>query len=291
MTCRIVYALCSRGRDHYSAMARISAMSVRISNPGAQILVLTDRQSLDALQSCRDPLVEAVDDVRICHTPAGNAKFRSRFIKTGARSSLDGQFILLDCDTLVRGSLAELTDIGCDIAGSPNHSTDRYEDQIWQNDRGTIASQNWAVRSDAYINTGVLLFNDTPLAKEVGDGWHRAWLDWHARSGDHRDQLVFNSVICRDDIDFFVLPHRFNAQFKMDRSVAEGAVVWHFYSSFGPDDTTEFGRLVHSVMSGGELRRSDVAAMARKRRPEVPGLRLRAALRRIRARVRPQRGP
>src|SRR5262245_33219501 len=122
-----VYAVASSGCDLYSVMVRISAASIRVTNPDVAIIVACDGQSSTAMQNSRDPLLDEVDDLIVCDTPAGDSAFRSRFVKTQLRRLVGGSFLFLDNDTFVRDDISEIFSLGGDIACAPNHSRDCIE--------------------------------------------------------------------------------------------------------------------------------------------------------------------
>src|SRR5262245_47399853 len=131
----VVYALTSNGRDVYSLMTRVSVQSVRLTNPNTKIIVVCDSVSAENMERARDLLRSEVDDWIVCRTPVGDSAYRNRFVKTSLRNLIEGCFLFLDSDTLVRDDLSEVFSLSCDVAGCPNHSKDKFEDQIWAGDQ------------------------------------------------------------------------------------------------------------------------------------------------------------
>ena len=182
------------------------------------------------MQAGNQLLVEA-DEVAGWSTPPGDAQFRNRFLKTTLRQNLTGPFLYLDSDTFVRGSLTEVFALQADVAGTPNHSMDDGRRQVWQGDRETLAELGWQTGPGHYLNAGVVFLNDTAAARAFAERWHHLWLEACARLGRSRDQPAFNAALCATGPALAVLPHRFNAQFCANPSVARDAVVWHYYGS------------------------------------------------------------
>ena len=266
---KVVYAVASSGRDEYSAMARVSIATVRLSNPDLPVVVVCDSISESAMRSLSDPLLDDIDALVVCETPSGDTLFRSRFTKTKVRSLVSGPILFLDCDTVIRSGLSDIfLDPGCDIAGSPNHSTDDFRAQILGKAPLEIAAKmKWNFRNDVYINTGVLYFNDTPLAAQFGVNWHNKWLKGIDDVHDHRDQPAFNAQLYETDASVKILPHKYNAQVKMSPSVSEEAVIWHFYASVGGKKITAFEALVARVMGGETISKSEIESLVRRRHP------------------------
>jgi len=129
-----VFALTSKGNDYYSAMTRVAVASLRITNPNITITIACDQESDESMRVLNDPLVTEVDNWLPLRTPAGESTYRNRFVKTALRSVINGPFLFLDSDVLVRGDLSELFRTDCDVAGARNHSQGRLSQQIWSED-------------------------------------------------------------------------------------------------------------------------------------------------------------
>jgi hypothetical protein len=262
-----IYVVTSRGKDVYSAMTRISMASLRISNPGCKAVVVVDAASLVCMKQTRDPLLQEADEVLAFETPEGVDTFRNRFIKTNLRNLVDGQYLFLDSDMLIRGDISTLFDHETDIACAANHSKDLVEEQIWEEDSTTLSRLGWECRSDVYVNGGLMLCNDTDAARKFSADWHARWLHAHARIGGYRDQPALNSALRNTNIGLAVVPHRFNAQFKTAVRTAKDATIWHFYSGANEPPTTEFEALTARLVCGGSLANPAVEAIMRRPLP------------------------
>ena len=267
-TRKAIYAVTSGGCDFYSTMTRVSASAIRISNPDVAIIVACDGQSAAAMRHNRDPLLDEVDELIVCGTPAGDNGFRNRFVKTQLRRLIDGPFLFLDSDTFVRDDISEIFSLDADIACAPNHSKDSIRQQIWSGDSASLSVMGWHHRQDVYVNGGVIFYNSTPGAALFADNWHQKWLRCYAIAKNHRDQAALNAAIFDTAPRLEILPHRFNAQFKFAPSTVSNAVLLHFYASLTDDETiTEFERLVGKLLKGAVLRRSHIESILRHNHP------------------------
>jgi hypothetical protein len=176
-----VYVVTSTGRDIYSAMTRVSVSSLRLSNPNLGMTLVLDKPSSEALKAQADPLLDEVDQVLAFNTPEGPAIYRNRFIKTSLRERIEGPYLFLDSDMLIRGHLSDVFSIDADVACAPNHSKDRVEEQMCDEDRTALARMGWQTRPDVYVNGGLMLFNGTPGARRFAAAWHDGWLASYAR--------------------------------------------------------------------------------------------------------------
>jgi hypothetical protein len=241
---RVIYVVTSQGGDTYSAMTRLSLASLRLSNPGWKVTIACDAQSHAALTKAHDRLLDEADEVVAWDTPPGDAQFRNRFIKTSLRNILSGEFLFLDSDTLIRSPLNEAFVPDADIAAAHNHSADELARQLWPADSKVLTALGWTTCPDHYFNGGVMFYNDTAAARAFATCWHKKWRESCDRLGRSRDQPAFNAALHEIGPRLAVLPHRLNAQFRANPSVARDATVWHYYASANDPPLTEIELLV-----------------------------------------------
>jgi lipopolysaccharide biosynthesis glycosyltransferase len=259
---KAVFAITSQGNDFYTAMTRVAVASLRLSNPSMLLVVACDAESHAALKQCHEPLLDEVDEWLVVNTPPGNPGFRNRFVKTSLRSIVDGPFLFLDSDIFARGDLSEIFSLVTDIAGARNHSRKTFSEQVWDQDRATLDAMGWTIGNEVYINGGVLFYNDTEGARRFGVEWHRRWLLSFKETRNFRDQPALNSSIHFTQPRLDVLPDKFNAQFKVNASVAERPILWHYYSSAGDPSHTLFEILSRKVQHGSRVNRKKILSLA-----------------------------
>lgn len=264
---KVVFALTSNGNDLYSAMTRVAIASLRISNPSIRTVVVCDRESNEALRRHDAPLIAEVDEWVVVETPQGGPGFRSRSVKTRLRSLVVGKFLFLDCDVFVRGDLSEVFALDCDIAGAPNHSRELFADQVWEQDLAMLDEMGWEIGNDVYINSGVMLYGDTEVARALAEDWHRRWSESSTGRNYYRDQPALNSALHAVRPRLAILPDRFNAQIVAAPRVAVDATIWHYYSSADRRSTKPYDVLVQQLLQGVQLDLDEVAEMAKCRHP------------------------
>jgi len=264
---RAVFALTSQGNDLFSSLTRLAVASLRVSNPDMRVTIVCDQQSDSTMRQTRDALIGEIDDWQTIATPAGNAGFRNRFVKTSLRSLLEGPFLFLDSDIFVRGDLSEIFALDCDIAGARNHSREVFSEQVWEQDWSTLKKMEWDIGNEVYINGGVLFFNDTESAHRLAQDWHRRWMVSYKTHGSHRDQPALNASLYSVLPQLAVLPDRFNAQIFITPNVAVDASIWHYYSSVGRLSMTSFDALVGQMLQGAEIDTSAIRQLIERRHP------------------------
>jgi len=264
---KVAYVVTSEGKDVISTMARISIASIRISNPSATIVLIVDKNTIDCFKTKYDPIIGEVDNIIVCDTPVGNNIFKSRYIRTSITDYISDDFLLLDADTFVRGSLELIFLIDSDIACAVNHSKYNYKDQLWDLNDKIINEMSWKISDSFYINPGVLYFNATKEARILCETWHRKWLDGYRTTGMHYDQPAFNASIQETNPKLSILPHKYNAQFRTELSVATDAVILHYYASGDNKPLTAFEALVQRILEEDNLNMLEIKKMVARCHP------------------------
>ena len=81
----------------------------------------------------------------------------------------------------------------------------------------------------------------------------------------HRDQPALHAALYDAQPRLSILPHKFNAQFKITPRVAENAVIWHSLGSRVA--LTSFESLAEAVLRGEKLCRNTVVEMIKRPHP------------------------
>lgn len=201
---KFVYALISSESDYYAEQAALSMHSLRLHNPDAHIVLVTDDLTLNTLEGGRALVKNYIDECVIVNSPDGfSPKQRSRVIKTTLRQKLEGDFLFLDSDTIVMGSLKELESFECDVAAvyaQHSNSPDVYssiykhwdsEGQHWHmtkyySAREVDPAEKAKIR--CHCNSGVMLCRDTENAHRLFELWHKYWLESSTKYDWHSDQ-------------------------------------------------------------------------------------------------------
>ena len=245
---KVVYCLSGGACDAVVAMLRLSIATVRFTNPDAVVEVLVDQESLDEIQAAGSRLLNEVDHVHACAVPAGPTALRSRHLKTITRKVVQGAFLFLDADTIVRKPLRpEWSDV-TDVAACPNYCRDSLCEQLGADEASYIAAMGWTV-SASYMNSGVIFFADSPRAHAVGRLWHASWTAGVRRTGRWIDQPAFNHAVQKSGAELCFLPHGWNSQIVRAPATARDASIWHYYQSCERAADTQFATAVRCLSS------------------------------------------
>jgi hypothetical protein len=166
----------------------------------------------------------------------------------------------------VRGSLGPIFELEADVALARNHSVDEIPQQIWLEDANDSSKMGWQVGDVPYLNGGVMYWADTSVARRLATDWHEKWLACVARTGREMDQPALNAALRQVGPSLHILPHRYNAQFRVNLGVSIDAVVLHYYAS-DPSVPTAAELLTARLEQGGAIPHREVEAMVRRRHP------------------------
>lgn len=174
MKTKILYVLTSSETDIYLEQAYVSICSVRHHMPYAHITVVTDSVTKATLTGLRADMLKDVNELVVVDLPSDmSGQKRSRELKTSCRNHVKGDFLFIDCDTLVCRPLDEIDDIPYDLAACRDGHSDLadspYRDMCLLNSRkiGDEISDE-----SIYFNSGVILARDVPMVHEFYDRWH-----------------------------------------------------------------------------------------------------------------------
>lgn len=233
MKTKIVYVLTSSNSDYYLEQTLISVYSLRIYNKYAKVVLITDNDTYSTLHGARKSIFEYFDEVIPIETPTGfNNVRKSRFLKTLVRKIISGNFLFVDSDTIICGSLECVDDINVEVGGVPDkHVPIRFHPL-----RNTILAQIKKAglqdidENAPYVNSGVLYVKDSILTHELYNLWHSKWLELQAQQTLDQPPLAWVNHKMGYPIKF--LPDIFNCQV-LDGGLKflNSALIIHYFAS------------------------------------------------------------
>lgn len=282
---QIAYALTSDGTDVFADMALVSALSARLSNPGIRLRILADEESAAALQAAQHPVLEFCDELLAAPAPGGSPVLRNRWVKTQAAEWVEGDCLLLDCDTIVAGDLSAAWSHITDVGLVANHHAPDLGGQISREDLDSLRRMGWPTDFSFYANGGALFFRPTPAARQFFRRWHHLWQQGVTDLNRLRDQPALNAVLREGVAQVAELPQAFNCQVSSVFSrPGESPAIWHFYGSQGGTSSGCYAHLLSLARQGNTaaLRKSVRRAIHRRildpSKPARHGVRFKAAI-------------
>lgn len=232
MNTQLLYILVSSPKDVYLEQAYLSALTARRHNPGARMLLLTDIPTRDGFGS-RGPLDAEFRklfdaEIAVDLDPSLPPMKRSRFLKTGMRNLVDGDFLFIDADTLVTGPLDEANGIEADLAACEDlhtpFATHPHRDATLSMCRklGFDASAE-----ESYFNSGVLFVRDTADNRIFFRRWQENYLKGY-KEGIRPDQPSFAKTNAGLGHPVVRLEDRWNCEVQSGVRYLRDALIVHY---------------------------------------------------------------
>lgn len=181
MTTKLVYVLTCAPNKTYIEQALMSVYSARYWNPNSQIILITDDETNHLFTGTRGEILNYISEKIV--VPFSNDEsmmYRSRFIKTQVRELVKGDFLFIDCDTIVCKPLADIDkwDIEVGAVYESHLKVNEFCIALYQ----SALEPNMKIgvdlsKEEEYFSSGVLYVKDTPNAHRLYDLWHKNWLE------------------------------------------------------------------------------------------------------------------
>ncbi len=196
MRTKLVYVLTCKPDALYIEQALISVYSARYYNLDAHIVLIVDDRTDILLQGKRAELLQyitekiVVDTFDADYTPMQ----RSRWLKTHVRELITGDYLFIDCDTVITGSLTALDDFSAkyDIAAvlDCNKPLAEWTDLVTKR---AVESMIEKIGGDLslfknYYSSGVMFVKDNVTTHAFYKQWHQNWIESNRILGKGIDQ-------------------------------------------------------------------------------------------------------
>jgi lipopolysaccharide biosynthesis glycosyltransferase len=193
---KFVYVLSSSEKDFYYEQFLLSAASMRHFNPDAEIIALFDKTTKQSLTGKRSAYQNYITKEIVVDVGEGfSQKEASRILKTTIPAYVDGDFLFIDCDTIICEKLdvhfpQEIT-IGavpdCHTALAENHNRDAF---LEANKKLGFEAP---FKNAQYYNGGLIYFHESPAARDFFAKWNELWL-YSREHGSSQDMPPLNEA-------------------------------------------------------------------------------------------------
>jgi len=195
---KFVYVLTSSLDDFYYEQFFLSATSLRLHNPKAHVVVLIDSKTKQNLVGKRSAYEQMVSEVKIISPPSElSQKEASRWLKTSIHHYVDGDFIFIDCDTVIAKSLDPnfhaIVQVGAvldtHVTLEQHHSFSYFQKE---DEKAGFSS---SMKTNARYNGGLVYCKDDTLGREFFERWHSLWIEGR-KKGCSQDMPSLNQANC-----------------------------------------------------------------------------------------------
>ena len=232
-----VYVLVSNEKDTYYEQTMISVSSLLQHNKGAKVAILVDQGTAASFTGKRTFHKNLDAEIRTIQVPEKyNNRDRSRFLKTTMYNYFDEDFLFIDGDTLICGSLNDIdksNSIGMVLDRHQNISESSYENFY---DLRAKPLRWHSGYEDKHFNSGVIWVKKSSEAQKFFDEWHQLWKETLEKYSVVYDQTALNEVNARLGGVVKEMDGIWNCQATRRSSFLKylyNAKIMHYYASFG----------------------------------------------------------
>jgi len=177
---KYVYVLTIDETDYYLEQALLSITLLRIHMPNAFVSLLVDDVTGKTLgETTRKNILTLVNEIKVVEIDCQfDKKARSRWLKTSMRKHIEGNFLYIDCDTIICDNLSDIEKMNVDLGAVWDMHT-RFQDN---HNKRTIQGRYETAGFDSpfisneYFNSGVIFCKNIPVCYDFFGEWHRLWL-------------------------------------------------------------------------------------------------------------------
>lgn len=228
----IVYVLVSQLQEYYIDQMYISIISLKKHNPQLSITLVTDTSTKDIIVTYPKPLLDAISCITIVDIPSEFSKssmMASRFIKTSLRKYVKGDFLYIDCDTIVYKEIIKnkISRIGHICAVYDAHTT--FQENPYRLlciKQGKLL--NWPVEQEnEYYNSGIIYVDSSPISDSFYELWHSLWKEG-LQHNIRMDQPSFSKANFMMGYVVSPLPPTYNCQLKHGFRGMNEVIILHY---------------------------------------------------------------
>lgn len=230
MNTKFVYVVVSAPNDVYLEQAYISMFSLKYHMPNAYIVLLTDTQTSDSFTGIRKEEVKFADEVVSISYDVNrfNGQQRSRQLKTSIRNIIDGDFLYIDCDTIITRRLDDIDKTDAVIAACRDSHCDFIDNPYRDMDISIGRIMNWPVEEETvFYNGGVTYVKDVPETHEFYRRWNENLNEGYLKN-IYLDQPSFAKTNFEMNHIVKQLPDEWNCELKHGIRYLKDAYIVHY---------------------------------------------------------------
>jgi hypothetical protein len=254
-----VYVLTASASDTYYEQFFLSIVSLRLYNPKASVVVLIDKNTA-AYLSGRRGYEKYASEIKVIDVPGEfSQKEASRWIKTSIHNHVRGDFLFIDCDTIITGTLEADFSPSVKIgAVLDTHCTlENHHLKKWFEDSDRRLGFSASFNEKRHYNGGLIYCKDDPEGRRFFDTWHKLWLYSRTR-GNSQDMPSLNQANCELNNIITELPGEWNCQISHNGlPYLHNARIIHYYAtslvSFIPPYRLASPEILAAIKASGEI--------------------------------------
>ncbi len=180
MKTKLVYVLTSSENDIYLEQFFVSSYSAKYYMPDCHITLLTDTETERTFYGLRKQELQYIDEIISVELDVQKytAQKRSRLLKTNIRNYVKGDFLFVDCDTIISKPLYEIDNCQYELAACWDSHCSLKDNPYRTGCVRDCEKINFNVgNEDVYFNSGVIYCKDTANTHEFYTNWNRNYIE------------------------------------------------------------------------------------------------------------------
>lgn len=232
---KYVYVLTSTPKDLYYEQALMSVWSLRYRMPDANIIVLVDDKTFKSFEDEKRSELKKLAEVKSIEfdDKVTNVE-RSRLIKTAIPDYVSGDFLYIDCDTIIADDLSDIEKAGCETGGilDGHCYLDEHIHKNYFLARDKKLGFHGTQAEGFNFNGGIVFCRDTEAGHALFKMWNEVWKYSAYTKHDLHDQSALNEANYRTGLKMQQLPGEWNCQPSHGGlAFLKNAKIIHYYSS------------------------------------------------------------
>ena len=231
---KYVYVLTSSEGDLYYEQFFLSVTSLRLYNPLAEIVALIDSKTKEGLSGNRAGYEKVVSKTVVVTAPSElSQKEVSRWIKTSIKNYVAGDFLYIDCDTVIAGLLENDFAPEIKVGAIPDTHVPLARHHLAVHFKSEDKKLNFSSSDNVAnrYNGGVIFCRDVPEGNEFFSRWHSLWLYGNSK-GNSQDMPALNQANYEMNDIITELPGEWNCQITHNGlPFLHDARIIHYYAT------------------------------------------------------------
>lgn len=189
MKTKLLYVIVSGEKDIYLEQGYVSMFSAKMQMPECHITILTDVKTADTFTGVRKEEIQYADEIITIDLDSNlPAQKRSRLLKTNARNYVDGDFVFIDCDTIIVKDISIIDNDSSILSACwDSHSDFPHNPYRYASIEDTKKLGVDISKETVYFNSGVMLVKDNDFTRDFYKRWNENYLKGYQR-GVYMDQ-------------------------------------------------------------------------------------------------------
>ncbi|MDE6521300.1 MAG: hypothetical protein K2L17_00640 [Muribaculaceae bacterium] len=229
MKTKLLYVIVSSEKDIYLEQGYVSMFSAKMLMPECHITILTDAKTADTFTGIRKEEIKHADEiVKIELDPNLPAQKRSRLLKTNARNYVDGDFLFIDCDTIVVKDLSDIDDESHALCACWDSHSDFEHNPYRDLCIGDAKKIGLDISNEkVYFNSGVMLVKDNEQTRGFYKSWNENYLKGYEK-GVSMDQPSLEKTNIELGYPIHKLEPEWNCELKHGIRYLKDAYIVHY---------------------------------------------------------------